>query len=97
MGLYQKFLNFEVVINVKTEKEWKELIERFKILKIDARWMGKTSFEELHMNAGRRVMRDGDVCIEYTPYKGMTFSDKQGYIDYGCEVCSVDEFLKATN
>lgn len=96
MGLYQKFLNFEVVVNIKTEAEWKAFVERCKQLKINSRWMDKTSFHDLHTNAGILVMKYGEVCIEYTMSKGMTFDKKQNYVNYGCNVCTVNEFLEAT-
>ena len=97
MGNYERFLAFEVVVNVTTKEEYEAFLKRCEELKLESvKYLKRISFEELHMNAGIRKYKTGDICIEYQFMKGFTFDDKKSYIDYGLEVITVEEFLEAT-
>ncbi len=97
MDLYERFLAFEVVVNVRNEEEYKKFIQRCKECRLNnIRYLERISFEDLHKNGGIPCYKIGDVCIEFQLGKGFTFSKKQEYVDWGCGVISVDEFLDAT-
>jgi hypothetical protein len=97
MNTYERFLAFDIVINITTPEEYAAFVKRCEDLKLDSiKYIKRISFDDLHKNAGIRVIKYGDVCMEYQPTKGFTFDKKVNYEDYGVEIISVEEFLEAT-
>ena len=98
MEIYERFLAFEIVVNVKTEEELLKFIERCKSLKLNSiKYLERFKFNELHKNAGIQTFTYGELCVEFQLMKGFTIDKKKDYLDYGCEVISVEDFLIATN
>lgn len=98
MDLYERFLAFEVVVNIKNEKEYKEFIERCYDCRLNSvQYLERVNFNNLHKDGGIPKYQVGDICIEFQLGKGFTFAGKKEYLDWGCEVISVDDFLNATN
>lgn len=97
MDLYERFLAFEVVVNIKKEEEFKKFVERCKECRLKSiKYLERYSFETLHKDCGIKVIPNGDLCVEFQLGKGFTISKKEEYLNYGCEVISVEDFLKAT-
>jgi hypothetical protein len=97
MGIYEKFINFEVVVNVKTQQEYKEFCDRCAKKGLsDINSFRRISFINLHMSAGMLRIPIGNCAIEYQPYQGFTMGNIENYIKYGLEVISVEAFLEAT-
>ena len=97
MDLYERFLTFEVVVNIKNEEEYNLFINRCKECRLKAiKYLARFSFDDLHKDCGIKVIPDGDLCIEFQLGKGFTISKKEEYLNYGCEVISLEDFLKAT-
>ena len=93
---YEDFLSFNAVVNVKTEREFNELINRCKSLKLDTKILERIGFREMHKNAGMWEIPFGELCIEYSPHKGFTRDKIEPYEKYGVTIISVEEFLKIT-
>ena len=97
MDLYTRFLAFEIVINVTNNNDYMKLLQRFKELRLNSvKYLAKQTFTSLHMNAGMLSIPFGELCIEFQLSKGLTIGDKNGYLKWGREICSVEEFLQAT-
>lgn len=96
MDVYCRFLCGDVVVNIKNEAEYKTFIGKCLILKLKPiMWFAKYGFEEQHRNAGVQVIEYGDLCVEFSPAKGFTCGASKGYIDWGSEIVSLDEFMAA--
>lgn len=99
MGLYQRFLSFEVVVNVTNQADYAAFIVRCRALHLtEIEHFAKHlyMFRNLLMDGGVQKYQPDEICFEYQLGKGFTYSSKQSYLDYGVEVVSLDEFLKAT-
>lgn len=98
MDLYERFLLFEVVVNIKNSTEYQEFVKRCVECRLKTiKYLSRFSFEELHKNGGIQTINYGDLCVEFQLGKGFTVSKSQEYINWGCEVISVEDFLNATN
>ena len=58
--------------------------------------MNRVSFENLHKNVGIPICEIGDASIEFQIGKGFSFSGREEYEDWECEVISIQDFLDAT-
>lgn len=98
MELFERFLALEVVVNIVSEDEYKQFINRCKRCRLySIKQIEQLSFNDLHNSGGLPKYRIGDVCIEFQPEMGFALGGKQSYLNYGCEVISVKEFLEATD
>lgn len=82
MDLYERFLLFEVVVNVKSEEEYEAFKQRCKECRLKSiQYMNRVSFENLHKNVGIPICEIGDACIEFQIGKGFSFSGREEYED----------------
>lgn len=96
MDNYCRFLCGDVVVNIKDEVEFTVFVGLCAMLKLKPiMWLSRHGFKELHRNAGVQVIEYGDLCIEFSPSKGFTCGASKGYIDWGSEIISLDEFKAA--
>lgn len=99
MGVYQKFLAFEVVVNITNQAEYASFIVRCRELyltEIEHFAKNLYMFRDLLMSGGIQKYSTDEICFEYQLGKGFTYGSKQGYLDYEVEVISLADFLSAT-
>lgn len=97
---YELFLSNAVVINVRSENEFKQFIQLMRNLGLSkADYMKKIydkyGFEKgFCYNAGFKYCNPEDVCFEYQLGKGFTFSSISEYSknDY-FDICSLEEIM----
>lgn len=97
---YELFLSNAVVINVRSENEFKQFIQLMKNLglsKVDymKKIYDKYGFEKgFCYNAGIKYCNTEDICFEYQLGKGFTFSSISEYSknDY-FDICSLEEIM----
>ena len=100
---YELFLSNAVVINVRSENEFKQFIQLMRNLGLSkADYMKKIydkyGFEKgFCYNAGLKYCNPEDVCFEYQLGKGFTFSSISEYTrnDY-FEICSLEDIMLDT-
>lgn len=98
MGLYEEFINFEAVVNIKNAKEYIDFQERCKKLGLnEISIFNKLTFMDIHMSAGILKIPFGQCCIEYQQYDGFTIGSKESYEKYGLKIISTEDFLKETD
>jgi hypothetical protein len=96
MDEYNRFLAFEVVVNIKTKEEFDAFVQRCKECRLNTIvYLAKHGYDKLLNNCYPKYTND-QFCVEYQLSKGFTIGDKDSYIKWGCEVISVEDFLKAT-
>ena len=100
---YELFLSNAIVINVRSENEFKKFIQLMRNLGLSkADYMKKIydkyGFEKgFCYNAGIKYCNPEDVCFEYQLGKGFTFSSISEYTrnDY-FEICSLEDIMLDT-
>ena len=100
---YELFLSNAIVINVRSENEFKQFIQLMRNLGLSkANYMKKIydkyGFEKgFCYNAGIKYCNPEDVCFEYQLGKGFTFSSISEYTrnDY-FEICSLEDIMLDT-
>lgn len=98
MSVYEKFLTFEIVINVTTVIGFNRFCKRCEELGLTSiKQLQQQSFIDLHKSGGLQRYSIGELCIEFKPDKGFAIGSKQSYLDYGCEIIHSKEFLNTTD
>lgn len=100
---YELFLSNAVVINVRSENEFKQFIQLMRNLGLSKsdymkKIYDKYGFEKgFCYNAGLKYCNPEDVCFEYQLGKGFTFSSISEYTrnDY-FEICSLEDIMLDT-
>lgn len=94
MSKYESFIAFESVVRIKNEAEFIKFCDLMKQLGLKSiEYLKRQGFHTLHKNYGCQVIPYGELCFEYQVYKHFTIGKEQDYIDYGCEILSLDELI----
>lgn len=87
-----------LVVNIKNDEELKRLLNKchtaLGINKDHITFFRRFKLKDLQYSAGIKRIADGNVCIEYDPYRGFTAGDRKHYEKYGITVVPLEDFLK---